>query len=72
MLHNNKQQRQLEALAQARRDLLLKYEDLDNVDGKNESGDDVLDIDIESFRSAIQSNLNNSPLYYSRDSGRTN
>ena len=38
----NKGQIQLEALAQARRDTLPKNEDLDIVDDKHESGNDVL------------------------------
>ena len=67
----NKQQRYLEALSQASRDPFSNNEDFHIVEDKPESGNDMLDIDIESFSSLIQSNLINSPLYYYGDSDGT-
>ena len=64
----NKLQRQLEALAQAHRAPYPENEDFDIVYYKPESGDAVIDINMESFRSVIKSNLNKVPLYYSMDS----
>ena len=48
-------------------DPLTKNKYLDIVDDKPDSDDDVIEIDMDSFRSVIQSKLNNYPLYYSRD-----
>ena len=53
MGNRNKWQRQIEALAQACRSTLLKNEDLDIVDDEPKSGNDVLEIDMESFISVI-------------------
>ena len=64
---HNKKQRHLEAIAHACRYLLSKNEYFDIVDDKPESGDNVLENNMESFRSSIQSKLENSPLYYSED-----
>ena len=44
---------------------MSKNEDLDSVDDKHEFGNDVLDINMESLSSVIQSKLNTCPLYYS-------
>ena len=63
----NKRQRHLEDLSQALKDSLSKNEDLEIVDDKIESVNDVIKIYMESFSSVIQSNLNNFPLYYSGD-----
>ena len=62
----------MEALAQAHWAPLSKNEYLDIFDHEPESGSDVLEIDMESFRSVIQSNLNNHTFYYSGDLDRTN
>ena len=55
----------MESLSQTCRYPPSKNEYLDIVDDEPESGDDMREIDMESFSSVIQSNLNNSPLYYS-------
>ena len=52
--HLNKQQRHLGALSQARRAPLSKNENLEIVDDEHDSSDGVLEIDMNSFRSAIQ------------------
>ena len=69
---HNKQKIHLEDLSQACGDPYTHNEDLDIVDEKTECGNDVLSIDMESFSSSIQSNLNNNPLCYYGDSYRTN
>ena len=62
----------MEALAQAHMSPQSNNEYLGIVDNEPESGDVVLDIDMEMFSSVIQSNLDNCPLYYSGYSYRTN
>ena len=49
----NKRQRHLEALSQVRRALSLNNEELDIFDDKPAPGNDVLEIDMESFISVI-------------------
>ena len=51
---------------------MSKNEGLYIVDDEPESGNDMLEIVMESFISLIQSKLNNNPLYYSGDSDRMN
>ena len=68
----NKQQRQLEALAWESRDLLSNNKYFDIFYDKLDSGNDVLEINMNSFRLVIHSNLNNFPLYYYGDSNSTN
>ena len=72
MGRRNKQQRDMEALAQAHGDPTSKNEDLERVDNKTDSGDDVLEINIDIFSSVIQSNLNSRLYYYYGDSYCTN
>ena len=72
MRRRNKQQRHVEDLAQACGYPLSNNEDLDIFDNKPESVYVVLEIDMDSFSSVIQSNLNNRPLYYSGDSDHMN
>ena len=62
----------MEDLTQERRAPLLNNEDLDIFDDKHESDNDVLENDMESFSSVIQTNLNNYPLYYYGDSDLMN
>ena len=64
---HKKRQRHLEAIAHACRYPLSKNEYLDIVGDEPESADNVLENNMESFRSSIQSNFSNSPLYYSED-----
>ena len=54
----------MEALGQPRRAPPSKNEYLGIVNGEPEYGCDVIEIDMESFESVIQSNLNNHNLYY--------
>ena len=68
----NKQQRHIEALAQAYRYPSYNNDMFGGFYDKPLSGDVVLYIDIYGFISVIQSNLNNRPLYYSVDSDRIN
>ena len=67
----NKQQRQLDALAQACRAQSGKNEVLDIDDDEADSGDDEIEIDMESFSSVIKSNLRTRPVYCYGDSDRT-
>ena len=71
MGRRNKRQRQLEALAQARRAQSGKNEVLDIDDDEADSGDDEIEIDMESFSSVVKSNLRTRPVYYYGDSDRT-
>ena len=56
----NKQHINMEDLEQAHRAPSLKNEHLEIVDDEHESSNDVLEIDMKSFSSEIQSKLNNS------------
>jgi hypothetical protein len=67
----NKQQPQLDALAQACRAQSGKNEVLDIDDDEADSGDDKIEIDMESFSSVIKSNLRTCPVYYYGDSDCT-
>ena len=71
MGRRKKRQRQLEALAQARRAQSGKNEVLDIDDDEADSGDDEIEIDMESFSSVVKSNLRTRPVYYYGDSDRT-
>ena len=62
----------MEDLAKSCRAPLHNNEDLNIVENEADSGDDVLETDMESFSSLMQSNLNNRPLCYSGDSDPTN
>ena len=64
MGRRNKRQRQLEALAQARKAQSGENEVLDIDDDEADSGDDEIEIDMESFSSVVKSNLRTRPVYY--------
>ena len=71
MGRRNKQHRHMEDTSKMRRNPSLKNKYLDIVDDEPESGDDIFEINIESFITVIQSNLKYRPLYYFGGSDHT-